>query len=832
MATKINTAYYGAEDTWTAATSSWGTAAKRVDSSHTFMQLAKNGLLDLDNESLFDLSCVPWGLPRCSVASGSYPLFLSTGAVSSFLGYFTPENENLDTQNNALCIVSGGGFANSTGSGQSLSTSRLKQKQRIIGKTKYNSNTIASSLAADNNGDLGSDSYYGQGIVTYLDYQKTKVIIDTVTFIDKSSTASSISNNGNLKAIAFKDIPAAIENNEINDDWQVNCFACRFVVNNDLSSNGTIHPTFASKHKVPLHVKNTYSNGELTEWVQVQRNIISSIGRAFGQNTVNAIVKRDTIDTLGSSNSYVCSGDLTAYSNMSEYRQRFDDIEYNWICANRYATGSDVYWGEYGDPIVNASMRYFSLLKTNGESIADVQKAILHEVAFLGFPFIIDEQYVSENIGGEHVYLPVFDEHMMTTGKYKIGAAAADLDNAAWGDIFDNSMPEYDPNYNPPEPEPEEDDKGDLYNIGSRRFFWNNLNVHLLPVANYGQFIQKLNALNMTDPDNETWRLEFKGLNPSDYIVGAYVSFVKPPKTTATTIMLGPVDMEQTEYVYDDSSSNAGFFTFGTRDVLPFYYDFRDYEPYTKVEVYLPLCGTVELETAYFMGAALKIDYYYDIYTMSCTACLYRVKQGQELLYKTVNGTIGAQIPMLAANMGAYQNQIKSVENALKQNELKLMTSTAALAAGVIAAPLTSGTSLLAAGTAALSGAAGLASSIQKQTELEYQIEHLQPSISITGSADPQTSLCVGQLMPKLIIKRPKMLPDYDQEYYAKTIGHACCINDILGGTEDTPRTGLTVCSSVDTSGISMLIGDNTYISPTAEEVNMIKQALASGVIL
>lgn len=533
----------------------------------------------------------------------------------------------------------------------------------------------------------------------------------------------------------------------------------------------------------------------------------TGMGKPCGAPRSRYSVNNDSIDDYtGFANRY-CVGEGSSVDMFY-----YDDM---WS-INIYDGTGTTYWAPYP---------YLDVVAENADIIKNY---VLKQIAFLGLPFVYDPDNAARGqIGNIGVYLPVFDEYGVTTGEYKEGDQALTLPNAQWTDSRSAG-------YDPDRPS-DTDDIGDLYNTGSKRFFYNSLNVHLMSVANYYQFIQKLNALNMTDPDNETWQLQFKGLNPSDYIVGAYVSFVKPPKGNSSSIMLGPVDMNQSEYTYAETSDNAGFFTFGTKPINAFYHDFRDYEPYTKIEVYLPLCGSIELETAYFMEASLKIDYYYDIYTMSCTACLYRVKAGEELLYKTINGSIGAQIPMLSANMGAYQNQIKSIENAMKQNNLKLMTSTAALAAGVIAAPMTSGTSLIAAGTAALSGTAGIASSLQKQAELDYQIEHLQPSISITGAADPQLSLCEGQLMPKLIIKRPKMTTDYDQTIYAQTIGNACCINDILGyieGDSESPREGLVVCSSVDTSGISQLIDTDTYISPTAEEVNMIKQALSAGVIL
>lgn len=71
----------------------------------------------------------------------------------------------------------------------------------------------------------------------------------------------------------------------------------------------------------------------------------------------------------------------------------------------------------------------------------------------LGLPFS-DSYYGEESIGDTHVFLPVFDEHTITTGEYVSGPESLALPNATWGDIFGDTMPVYDPNYIPPEPGP------------------------------------------------------------------------------------------------------------------------------------------------------------------------------------------------------------------------------------------------------------------------------------------------------------------------------------------------------------------------------------------
>jgi hypothetical protein len=83
--------------------------------------------------------------------------------------------------------------------------------------------------------------------------------------------------------------------------------------------------------------------------------------------------------------------------------------------------------------------------------------ALIHEAAFMGFPVIANRYDSTYDIPTHWIFLPVFDEHMITTGDFKRGAASLDLPNATWSDIIDDNMPEYDPKYDPnvpPTPEP------------------------------------------------------------------------------------------------------------------------------------------------------------------------------------------------------------------------------------------------------------------------------------------------------------------------------------------------------------------------------------------
>ena len=826
MSTKINTTYYGAEADWTTV-SSWGSSAKRADGNHTFFKLAQNGDLDLENDANIDFSCVPWGIPRCSISSCAYPLFLSSGAISDFNGYFYPINENLDTTNNALVLVSGGGSSFSWESGQSASTARSYQKRRVIGETKISGSNLVSTLTADDGTTIQSGANYNESVLTYLDYQKTKVIIDSVYLIDVESVASTVSSGSNLKIIDFWDLP----NQELTDNWRCIGFSCKLITDNNLGSDGTFHATFANKHKTPKHIKNTLGGGTFENWVQFHRNCIETIGRTSGYNANGTALKLEDVNAISSTSSYVCSPLLTAYNNVSEQQHNFEDVSYNWIQAARYASGSIVVWHTKNDPIVNASLKFYTLLKTENDTVDEIIKAILHEVAFLGFPFIIDEQYVLENIGDSHVYLPEFDEHMITTGKYKKGSAAAALDNATWGNIFDTTMPVYDPNYIPPEPEPGED-TGDLDNqkLHNLRYDGSN-NYYLLTESELSQFIGFINGLYTGESDPEKQRsIDFMGSNPTDYIVGIYGCGIELTGGATTSIKLGAVDTSDAGIFGRAVSTNLTYVNFGNYDI-PAYGNFLDFKPYTTIEVYVPLCGTIEVDPGEYIGHNLKVDGLIDYQTGELTA---RIVRDGKTVTNTLTGSMWVQLPVTAAKMGDYQNnqhqlrmQMLSSVLSFGQSSANAINSDVQSAAGAIAGSAAGGspTALATPGKAQFTIPQNAVNTALALYNTHYQITHTQPARATASSASAGNALEMYH-HAMIFIKRPTFLEDYDRETYAHTIGHACCITAKLSSF-----SGYTVFSAANLDNISTK--STTYpLQATAQEKQLLKQALQAGIYI
>lgn len=454
---------------------------------------------------------------------------------------------------------------------------------------------------------------------------------------------------------------------------------------------------------------------------------------------------------------------------------------------------------------------------TSQDDYDNLVNTIKKELAYIGLPFCLSVSDINESFDDDKTYLPVFDSQRCTTGNYTHGSENARQPNYEWRWIY--NLPEL-----PPDIEPQEDpvDYGDTNNRGiGRHFLPVGYNVYLTDSSNYNRLVTELTSYYLSKTPDD-WTLDFQGVNPSDYIIGAYVSQISfPHGQVGENIKIGTVTLQTASaYQLDTSQAYWQYFSYGTRKVTPYYEDFRDYAPYTEIELYLPLAGTLKLDTNYCMGHSITVEYYYDITTMSGVAAIYR----DDMLYKCQDFQAGSQIPFLSSNMGSYQNQLAALENAQKQNNVRLITSGVSAAAGI--------TSLAAGGVtptsiaATVGGLAGVANALTQDNYIDYQIEHTAPAISQTGAAESQNALSIGQLKPKLIIKRPIMLQSLNDSIYSRTVGNACCINTTVGN-----MSGLIVCSKIDVDTIAKTV-DGITISPTADEINAIKQAAANGIII
>lgn len=838
MATKINTSFYGAENTFITPITGFSDVKCCAQ---TTGELARAGTY---TGGSFDLSAAPWGIGKSSVSSDFIWLPLRNGDTSPYtwqLNSFQNEKTNspLFIYQNPNSILGGNDPSNLDTLTIDLSYCKGMFKMRSAPNISVDSSLNAkSTLTIDNNTTIStSTAAQKQRPVTYLNYQTVRLCINDIYYKPTGSTSiSKCSMNDILNHVVSVDKIVRVE-------WNVRAVGISTGTDIQLSIGG-------AELDIPDLFKSVYY-GNQTKWVRPWHRISGvgywyQTGGAVSFSTFNSsrITAVSRYNTLTAQNDIVSSGNC-GYGHLSDQLQAFSDVSYHWKWGvspegvdqwdlEPYVDGGAFSW--------ETQVRFFAYMDLD-DTYADKNiayyRAILHEAAFIGLPIITDVSDRDKPIGDGAVYLPVFDDDLITTGKFKSGIDSLSLPNSAWYDVFSTSMPDYDPSL---QPDIDNSDWGDLENAGANRHYNVPLYIQACNELTLQTIIANVNnyyAVSGTPTADDVYRLQtdFQGSNPADYIVACYAPFVDIDVLTQQHFRIGPItfdgngnteinilpidDTDSDNYTFDCGSIYIPYYMQGENDTE--HNDFRSYEPYTTAELYLPLCGTIDIDMKFFTGSYMNVIYYYDLFTMSCTAAVYRIRDGKTKLYTVVNGVIGVELPLTTSAMGTYQNNLHAIQTALKQNEIRIATSAATMAIGATATVATGGTAALLGAGGIVSGTSSLFSTYLQREQLQYELTHTQPNIGTTSAAHAQNQFCVGGLYPILFIKRALMLDTYEPDIYSKTIGNSCCINSLVGD-----MTGLIICSDIKCDGITNATGD----SPTADEINAIKQAFNHGVIV
>lgn len=105
--------------------------------------------------------------------------------------------------------------------------------------------------------------------------------------------------------------------------------------------------------------------------------------------------------------------------------------------------------------------------------------------------------------------------------------------------------------------------------------------------------------------------------NPMDAIIGVHKVFAPVPSGSHKNIKCGFLDSGvsaatvNTQYIDVDC---------GTVNLYEYFGNVFDYDPNTKVSIYLPFIGVVPLKTAEVMRASINVTYGIDLYTGACLA--------------------------------------------------------------------------------------------------------------------------------------------------------------------------------------------------------------------
>ncbi len=498
-------------------------------------------------------------------------------------------------------------------------------------------------------------------------------------------------------------------------------------------------------------------------------------------------------DTVPESN-----GRCTAFfAHFNDKIQDFDDIKYHWrYCLYDETIDKELPNGHNISSYTSHSMRIMSVLEiddmkeyaTYGEA---VKAAVLHEVAFLGF-WVADTQAkaASDPLGvtttGSGIYLP---EKIggVTTGNYFTGS---DIKDVPYAGATDTSPFKYVPELSPEEEIGENNTIVNSGTIGSGATYYALTNSEMNELSTW---------LNTTyEPtDQDTFLQDFKGTDPANYITTVmYYPFDIPLDSGADIpvvvgkLTAGGATGRLLYYKYGD------LYNFGSYNV-PKRGDWLDY--LCKTTVFIPFCGSVDLDPILWAGHTLTVKMAIDWPTGVCTAFLYR----DNGMIDSLSGSVGVPLPLSSVANGSYQVAITNLLASHKAAHRSMITGALGIAGG--AATAIGGAAgfnpkLAIGGLLAMaSGATAIDSNSDKMENIEYNIDHTQPRVTEVSGGSPFIN-CGTDYRVKLLRTEPLMMSGYNAAVYGHTIGFADCRN--------VPNlaniTGFVQCTNIDTTGLGV----------------------------
>lgn len=313
----------------------------------------------------------------------------------------------------------------------------------------------------------------------------------------------------------------------------------------------------------------------------------------------------------------------------------------------------------------------------------------------------------------------------------------------------------------------------------------------IISLANLGIVKQyQIGQSDITNLSNFLWDTGFETLftkwmqDPTEALISLRMCPVPPiTETDPTQVYIGSVEalgvngnLLTERYIEVDM---------GTLTIPPYWGNFLDYNPHTKVEVYIPYSGFQKLDTDIVMNSTINLRYRIDYLSGEAVAIIL-VDKGKENLQAPIYEfpvNIFSEIPLTSKSSDLYRNA------------LQLIGASAVAGIGAAAGGMTAGLALV--------NATASATNVVNSKETVQKVGGTGGSIGFMGVQTPY-----------LIINRPEQsVPDDYNKFY----GYPCNMWETLGNLE-----GYTVVERIHLENIIA----------TSEELDLIEKELKSGVIL
>lgn len=437
----------------------------------------------------------------------------------------------------------------------------------------------------------------------------------------------------------------------------------------------------------------------------------------------------------------------------------------------------------------------------------DTYNKIMAIAALFGCFFTPTNKYVFDfDMLDNDLYLPIIDENGVGHGQYTRGAENANNSLYTKNSIRDI---DYDPDAPPTPVDPNTYNNTTVFNVIGAGASMNKR--YLLDAANVAKLSTDLFDIcddMSTGSDYSFFDSKVKANMLTQSPIDSIVSLIRYPFTpthgsTKQPVKLGRFEASAEGYPISNAIQTI---TFAGVDIFPrFGNNFLDYEPYTKYEVYVPFCDTVELSAADILGHTLNVRLVVDLFTGVCTGYIL----ADSLCIETTSGNVGVSLPLTGLDTATINANIANAEankKAAKKNYIKghfdIITQKDKVGA--------LWTQIL-----------GTNEDVVKKAD--YDLKHIETPMHTIGAASPLTSWAMD-LNARVIIYYPtgdaitdNTPPELrDLSTYAHTTGFATIDNAVLSN-----YSGFTVATNAILN-----------FAATTTEKEMIESTLNGGIFI
>lgn len=154
--------------------------------------------------------------------------------------------------------------------------------------------------------------------------------------------------------------------------------------------------------------------------------------------------------------------------------------------------------------------------------------------------------------------------------------------------------------------------------------------------------------------DNILQQLINSWVDPLEMLISLSMIPTNANVTGAGVVHLGQINTHVTANICDQFKQ----LDCGTLHVGNYYGGALDYEPYTKISIFLPFVGVIPLNSDDVMGSDLKVVYNIDFLTGEFTCVLHMTRDGLSSVLNHYNGNCAVNLPITRGSFGSILGAI------------------------------------------------------------------------------------------------------------------------------------------------------------------------------